>query len=224
MSAKYAALTGDLISSRNKGTEAVTASMAALKATADRLQRSYNRTVSNRPPLDLRFTRSRGDGWQVLLSRPELALVGCTALSASLTAANTGLNTRIAIGIGPIESAGTIDLSDANGPAFETAGDLLKQMTQSSWPARWTIGGSGVNDWQRAVIELAAWITQGWTPLQAEAVSLTVSDFSLTTNEARAEHINITRQAFEKRLKGAGIAHFATANNAFRNHFAESPK
>ncbi|MDM8166630.1 hypothetical protein [Roseovarius sp.] len=206
-----AVFTGDLIGSRDVPATAVDAAMDSLKNAAQSLE-----TVHGFPA---RFTRNRGDGWQVLLPDPHLALHAYLALAATLRAADTGLATRIAIGLGPVDSPGTADLSDASGAAFVTSGDLLETLDTETA----AIAGHGVTDWQRGVIALADWIVSGWTAQQAEAVAVTLLDPTHTTNAERARTLGISRQAFESRLKGSGLSAFAHARHAFRSHNFEAP-
>ena len=93
------------------------------------------------PGADTRFTRYRGDGWQMHLAEPGLALRAALVLAARLRAADTGLATRAAIGIGRIEDLGTASLADARGPAFEASGHALDRMR---YGRRLAIDGEGV--------------------------------------------------------------------------------
>ncbi|MEQ8293586.1 MAG: hypothetical protein RIA08_15395 [Roseovarius sp.] len=206
-----AVFTGDLIGSRGVSAAAVDAAMDSLKNAAQSLETTHGFTA--------RFTRNRGDGWQVLLPDPHLALHAYLAIAATLRAADTGLATRIAIGLGPVDSPGTADLSDAAGAAFVTSGDLLETLDTETA----AIAGHGVTDWQRGVIALADWITSGWTAQQAEAVALTLLEPSHTTNSDRARTLGISRQAFEARLKGSGLSAFSPARRAFQTHDFEPP-
>lgn len=209
-----AVLAGDLIGSRKMGRAAVDDSMAALQTAA--------RGVAHLYGLDLRFTRYRGDGWQLLLRNPGLSLELCMALTARLRAAATGLDTRIAVGVGSVESPGTKDLGDASGPAFLTAGDLLDRMTRHM-TERWMIAGAGTTKCLQGLMALGAAIAGGWTAAQSEAVALVLLDADLQTNDRRAQSLGITRQAFEARLKAARFDDFALPRDAFGTHdFAET--
>ena len=202
--------TGDLIGSREATTEAVEDSLAALSVAASR--------AGQRLGTDLRFTRHRGDGWQILLTQPRQTLFLCLALLAGLRAADTGLDTRIGIGIDRIESPGTRDLSDAAGPAFVMAGDMLHALGAPRRKELVLLGGGGAQPWHNAVVALVDWIARGWTPEQAEALSLVLLETGQDTNAKRAERLGISRQAFESRLKGTGHDALAVARSAFEAH------
>lgn len=212
-----AVLTGDLIGSRKRDARTTDESLATLANAAKKLEFLHN--LQNQ---HLRFTRSRGDSWQVLLENPRYVLEACIALTARLRAAGTGLETRIAVGIGQLENAGTTDLSDAAGSAFHISGDLLKRMTSQKKSERWMIDGPSITEWQRAVFSLGSWIARGWTAQQAEAVAMVISEPNLHTNENRASTLGISRQAFEARLKGSGLEHFYHAHQAFVSHDFET--
>lgn len=205
-----AVFTGDLIGSRAAPATAVDRTMTHLKKSAE--------ILGNTRDFHPRFTRNRGDGWQILLPDPGLILHSYLALAAALRAADTGLATRIAIGLGPVDFPGTNDLSDAAGAAFVTSGDLLETLDSETA----AIGGQAVTDWQRGVIQLADWIVTGWTAQQAEAVALVLLNDTLDTNADRAKSLNISRQAFEARLKGSGLSAFAHARRAFQTHDFEA--
>ena len=56
---------------------------------------------------DTRFTRYRGDGWQMHVALPRPGAPHGARAVARLRAADAGLATRAAIGIGPIDSLGS---------------------------------------------------------------------------------------------------------------------
>ncbi len=88
---------------------------------------------------DTRFTRHRGDGWQIYLAQPGLALRGCLFLTASLKASRLGLATRISVGVGAVDRLGAAGLSEASGDAFTFSGQGLDAMPGSK---RLVIGSS----------------------------------------------------------------------------------
>ncbi|MBA4323617.1 MAG: hypothetical protein C0426_00775 [Rhodobacter sp.] len=121
---QIAVLTGDLVASTRQPADRVDAAMQALRQSAGQV------TAWQTPPYDTRFTRFRGDGWQIALTNPGLALRAAVVLQATLGA--RGLESRMSIGIGPAETLGTTDLSDAAGRAFELSGQGLDKMADTS--------------------------------------------------------------------------------------------
>lgn len=206
-----AVLTGDIVGSSRAGAQATDRALSALRDAAREMSHWIDR--------DTKFTRFRGDGWQILLPvQPGLAFRSTLFLSARLRAADTGLATRIAVGIGPVERSGTKDLSDAAGEAFETSGGTLDGMDR--WD-RILIAGRGVTDWHEGLFEIADWMIRRWSREQAEAAALVLDDKAATAT-ALAERLGISRQAFQARLDGSGVAALATALRAFDTEvFAE---
>lgn len=184
----HAILTGDLIASTALPPAQADAAMAALRA-------------ATTP--EHRFTRYRGDGWQILTDRPGSALRLALRLTAALTASGTALSTRIAIGFGPIDRAAAADLSAASGTAFIRSGRALDHMPR---PRRWAIsGGPTLPPWIAAAIPLAEWHSARWTQGQA-AVAAEWLDRADRTQEEWAARMGLTRQAWKARFDGAGIA------------------
>ena len=188
----HAILTGDLIRSTRAPASALQAAMDVLSQTTESL-----RWTGDSPH---HFTRFRGDGWQIALARPELCFRAAVCLCAALRASNAGLATRIAIGIGPIETLGSADLSDGRGAAFVTSGRLLDGMGRKE---RIRIDGEGVTEIDHAIINLVAWHSARWSKPQAEAVTA-FAPGTLLSPPPVYERLGITRQALEARLSGAG--------------------
>lgn len=205
MADPIAVLTGDLIRSRSADPDTVNTAIRALEAAAADFGRAWS--------FDPRFTRFRGDGWQMLLPQPARVLDACLYMAARLRSAVPPLRTRISAGIGDASVPVRGDLSGATGPAFFVSGSALDDMPRKR---RLSIAGDGVGIWQGAVTQMADWMIDRWTPPQAEAVALAlVGD---ETNEEMAGRLGISRQAFEARLAGAGFAAFDEALRAFRTH------
>lgn len=188
-----AIITGDLVGSSQAGPDVLDRAMAALEASA--------RVVAGwTPGGEARFTRYRGDGWQTHVARPALALRGAVFLFARLRAADLGLATRAAIGVGEVGSLGTRSLADARGPAFEASGHALDDMGRLR---RLTIEGEGITDLHRIVVDLLDERIGRWTRNQAEAVALYLLPGNPTLHDLAPE-LGITAQAVNYRLTGAG--------------------
>lgn len=208
----HTVLTGDLIKSRRTDTETVVAAFSILQKAATDFGKVWH--------LDLRFTRYRGDGWQIVLTDPQFTLDAILYFIATLRAGQPGVDTRISVGIGPVETLGTRDLSDATGPAFFISGDQLDQMSRKRLVA---IAGHGIGPCQIAIVDLAECIATGWTAAQAQAVDLSLQG-DMPPHEDIAAQLGITRQAVQSRLSGAGFGYFETAIYAMRNHDFTTPK
>ncbi|MDJ0629898.1 MAG: hypothetical protein QNJ44_16690 [Rhodobacter sp.] len=164
--------------------------------------------------MDLRFTRFRGDGWQVYLKKPLYVLDATIYFLAWLRAADLDIETRISVGIGPVDSTGTADLSDASGRAFFVSGDHLDRIPKRR---RLVIAGDGIGIWQTSIFDLVEHQTAGWTAAQAEAVALALLHAS-ATHEDLSDRLGITRQAVQSRLAAAGWSALTNPLGAFRGH------
>ena len=201
-----AVLTGDLIKSRASDDATIDAAIEVLRAAAADFGQAWGQ--------DLRFTRHRGDGWQVVVSDAGLVLDALLFFVARLRARLPAIETRISAGIGAVASIGTADLADASGPAFFISGDLIETMSRKR---KLAIAGSGIGAAQVAIVDLAEHIMAGWTPAQAEAVALSLQMRS-SHHETIAAAVGITRQAAQSRLAGAGWSYFDNALAAMRIH------
>jgi len=202
----FSVLTGDLIKSRQAGAAAVDQTFDILSDAASSFGAAWD--------LDLRFTRHRGDGWQIVLTNPGLLLDAALYFVARLRAGQTRIATRISIGVGTVETLGSRDLADATGPAFFISGDALAQMARNRIIA---LAGQGVGAAQVGIIDLAECIATGWTTTQAEVVALSLEGHS-PRHEDIADALGVTRQAIQNRLAGAGLSYFDNALYALRNH------
>lgn len=196
-----AILTGDLIAS-TRAPDGGEASLSILATLAADLERWTGQPT--------RFTRFRGDGWQFLLGTHGLCLRAALLVAARLAAAHA-TPTRLAIGIGRIDHAGSRDLSDARGSALTAAGHALDTLPRGR---HWAMAGG--KEWQAAIIALAEWHATGWTAEQAEAVAMALAP-DPGTQSALAARLGITRQAWAARIAGAGLSAWEPALHVFES-------
>lgn len=210
-----AVLTGDLIASTKAGDTAIDRAMQALSQAA--------RTIGDWSGHDTRFTRFRGDGWQLYLEKPGLALRATLFLTAYLRASDAGLASRLTIAIAPYTHLGASGLWGASGLAFEQSGHRLDKMGRRDRIAfansdedtlEFGAVPTAQGPWQGAVLALAHWQASNWTREQAEAVALALDPINPTQDQI-AQSLGITRQAVQARLKGAGLAALQPALAAF---------
>jgi hypothetical protein len=202
-----AVLSGDLVRSRDAGANVIDNTMLRLANTADDLSEMIG--------ADTRFTRFRGDGWQIVIQRPGGVLRACLLLTADLRAADIGIETRISAGLGRYDSLGTKDLSDATGPAFFVSGHHLDLAPKRR---RLVVAGGRTRDqtWQTAIFDLVEHQVSSWTAAQAQAVAIALRDGQLTQADI-AENLQISRQAIQLRLAGAGYFALENALAAFEH-------
>ena len=162
---------------------------------------------------DTRFTRFRGDGWQIYLEKPELTLRAMLMLVALLGARQTGLQTRISMAIEQYDHLGSTGLSGASGKAFILSGSGLDGMASSQTMTY--LGATGERTlWRRAVLTLAHHSARRWSREQAEAMVAALAPAPPTQDQI-AKDIKITRQAVQSRLRSAGLVVLAPALAAF---------
>ncbi len=184
-----AVLTGDIVGS-TRAPDALERTMTLVAATAAQVGRWGAPT---------RFTRYRGDGWQMAVAEPGQALRVALLLVAGLRAAGAQ-ETRIAIGVGAAQSMGTGSLADARGEAFERSGRALDAMPAKG---RLCIDGAGLTALHPIVVEMAADRAARWTKPQAEAM-LSYLQPEAPTLEAIARPLDVTTQSVGDRVQAAG--------------------
>ncbi|MCI2398721.1 MarR family transcriptional regulator [Aliiroseovarius subalbicans] len=190
-----AVLTGDIIGSTKMEPGDLTRAFDALSAAAE-VQADWHGE-------DLHFTRQRGDGWQVRLARPELALRSALAFRAALRCEGKEFSTFIAVAEGagnPI--APNTDLNKATGATFINSGRTLDRLKESPVPVQM---GHQSADATTAAFILADYISQTWTPAQAAAILPMLSPGKLRSHTDVALALGKSRQAVTKALDGAGF-------------------
>ncbi|MCV6597761.1 MAG: hypothetical protein OIF40_11870 [Mangrovicoccus sp.] len=186
-----AVLTGDLVKSTRASPEAVHVAFASLQSAAEICAIWHGAS--------LRFTRFRGDGWQVVLARPELALRSALYLLATLRASDCGLETRLSLGLGEAKMGSAEDLSSAEGSAFQRAGHMLDNMPRNR---RLIMAADGAPALGPGLCALLDAVQQNWGREQAQAL-LYVLPPAPKTQMQIAEHIGIRQQSVADRLQAA---------------------
>ncbi len=201
---KIAVLTGDLVNSTALGTEKITAAFGVLEKCAQ-LQRSWMGA-------HLHFTRHRGDGWQVVLEQPKMALRSALAFRAALRAEDKAFDSYIGIAEGEITTEISEDLNHETAEVFVRSGEVLEDLKATKTPVRMLHDSLGAMD---AAIILGDQIFQHWTQAQAKAMVLALGPDDPITFTEIAERLGKSRQAVTKTLKAAGIEHLTLALETF---------
>lgn len=195
----HAVLTGDLIAS--------TAAPPARTDATMRLLASCAADIDD----NTRFSRFRGDGWQLYLSEPGRCLHACLYIMARLAAAPDVLPTRISVGIGEVLALGDSSLESSLGEAFTLSGRGLDEMRKGQ---RLSISGEKVGDFQKLAFAFAEDIMTRWTVPQAEAMAHVLSPL-MPTHAVIAERLGVTRPAIDQRIAAARWSLLEQANAAF---------
>ena len=146
----------------------------------------------------------RGDGWQLLLTDPAMALRVAIFLRASLLAGGVA-DSRIAIGLGEGEKTPSKKVAFLTGQAFVLSGHALDQMAQY-W--RMTVEipktADSFSDWLRVIGHLCDSLISQWTRRQAQIARLALDprepEFETVAQLLRPA---VSKQAVAKGLKGA---------------------
>lgn len=204
MSSALAVLTGDLIRSTELPTKAVDDAMAVLSRGADTIALWQNAPA--------RFTRARGDGWQLCLMRPALCMRATIYLRARLLTAGTNFGSRISVGIGAGELPDNDSLNAASGSAFVLSGQGLDTMPIKS-TFRFQRAAASTGAAQAAFI-LADALCANLTPAMARSLApMLVPDPPSQTDVA--SHIGLSKQAVRDALARANAHSILSAVQAF---------
>lgn len=207
---RIAVITGDLVGSTGHPVEKVEKAMQAIRLAAADIGSWQT------PPMDTRFTRFRGDGWQMLLTSPQFALRAAVVIQGRLIAMK--LESRMFIGIGTSNRLGTSNLADASGDAFEESGRGLDDIGDM-WRLKISgASGAGVNTQDDLIADLLGERMQKWTAAQAEAASLQLaSPVKIRTLFDIGRELKISPQAVNYRVRGAGCHQIASVLGRWEN-------
>lgn len=195
-----AVLTGDFIGSTKAGTEALEQSFALLRESV--------RTVEGWLDISLRFTRFRGDGWQVLVPDERQSLRVAVALMAGTDRRKGLVKTRVAMGIGSVDSTGNTDLSDGSGEAFVLSGHLLDDLPRNR---RLVLSGDGTLS---ALVTLCDAVVQDWTAARAAAAFPLLAPTPPTQADV-ADTLEISPQSLADRIIESRLWAIEAAFDAF---------
>jgi hypothetical protein len=193
-SRKIAVITGDLVSSTALGREKVERAFAALKDCAE--------TQADWHGAPLHFTRHRGDGWQVVLARPEMALRSALAFRAALRAEGSEFDSYMGIAEGELEGDVGPDLNAETAEVFELSGEAL-ETTKADLPQKITTSHSTI---ETACFVLADKLTRGWTPAQASTILPMLPPTHSPSQTDLARLHGKTHQAISKSLAAASFS------------------
>lgn len=164
----YAVLTGDLVKSSRLAPEQSKGAMAWLRQAVKEFAALHSDTVVGR------LDTFRHDSWQCLLSRPELGVSAAVFLRAALrmqSEPKTKYDTRIAIGVGSVESVVKRRISDSRGQAFTRSGKALDAMKDGCLAYAPAAERAAAGLWiARGVVPLLDCIVSDWTAVEARAM------------------------------------------------------
>ena len=200
MKPQAAVLTGDLIGSTDASPQAVETTMDLLEQTARRIGPST------------RFTRYRGDGWQVYVDDPGNGLWAMLLFAAELRSAG-GIESRIALGLGEANRGTSDSLNTASGSAFIASGRALDRLEPPQRLVLAHVKDDNANGQEsREIVDrlharLVAMIDErisSWSREQAEAMAYAMAPEDHLSQTEIAARLGISRQAVAARLNAAG--------------------
>jgi hypothetical protein len=211
MTHKAAVLTGDLIASTQAGQSATDAAMALIQSVA-KTETTFNHA-------DVRFTRFRGDGWQIYCADPTKVFRLSVMVLANLHSRPDLPHTRISAATGSVSFLPKEGLDSAGGEVFSISGRNLDGMGRS----RLVFSGDDPRAlWKAAFFGYLEWQSSRWSPEQAEAIALSFRVDPPHPGKS-AEVLGISRQAFSSRLDGAGYSPVWEADRVFRSERITAP-
>lgn len=196
-----AILTGDIVNSTVLSAARRKALYESFSTLADSLMAAYPGVIPY--PLD----NFRGDGWQLVVMKPEKAFHISLFIRTfiKLNFPEGKLDSRIAIGIGPVDFIPKDRISSGYGEAYQRSGHLLDQLKQTrlglSMDAR---PGDPCLPLLQHLLDVYDSIISGYTAAQSQAVHLSLQGFRQNqvgemwrpapiTQASVARHLNAAR-------------------------------
>lgn len=196
---KIAVITGDLVNSTALGREKVERAFAALEDCA--------KTQAEWHGAPLHFTRHRGDGWQVVLAKPEMALRSALAFRAALRAEGSEFDSYMGIAEGQIDHDIKPNLNEETSELFVRSGEALEMLKLNFKNSGLRMG---YNTTQQAGTPFAQtvfadYIATSWTQTQAETMLQLLAPEKNPNFTQVAERLGKSRQAVTKSAEAAGF-------------------
>jgi hypothetical protein len=166
----------------------------------------------------------RGDGWQILLADPVLSLRTALYVRAHIKAHApvSGVDARLAIGVGPVDYVPEGRVSAGDGTAFRLSGKLLDGMTSPrSGLMRFGAEARGNRDLLDAIVRMTGAFAGLWTGRQALAVTGVLRGWPRSRIAGLWEN-SISLRAVGKHLERANWTAVESGIKAFERAMAAS--
>ena len=194
----HAVLTGDIIGSSRLEPAQLESVRSSLIDAVDVVRRWKRGLVKG----GLEFFR--GDGWQLLLTDPAMAMRVGIFLRASLLAGGLA-DSRIATGLGVSGETPSRRVALSMGQAFVLSGHALDQMTQySSMTIEMPKSSGPLSEWMPVIGHLCDALIGQWTRRQAQIVCAAIDPKEPDYEKiAQSLEPTVSKQAVAKGLSGA---------------------
>ena len=144
----------------------------------------------------------RGDEFQLKMNKEQGLQVAIMLKSLMKTV--TGLDVRIAIGLGEEEYFSN-KIGESNGPVYKRSGRLLELLKHKKTNLVVDSGNADFDAIINLMLSLALDFMDSWTSVSAEIVFLTLTHPNWSQAEM-ATHLNIAQSAVSQRLKRSKIS------------------
>ncbi len=190
-----AVLTGDLFRSTELGPENIIHAFKVLE--------EHSKAFARWHEAPMHFSRHRGDGWQVVLARPDLALRTALAFRAALRAGGNEFDSYIGIATGEVSGEIGPDLNRETARPFVESGRLVDHLKDvPSWIRMMHKSGGAIS----STTGLVDYISQGWTPTQAMTILPLLDPLQKPSLTDLAKALGKSRQAVSKAAEAAAFA------------------
>lgn len=196
----YAVITGDIVGSTKFTISQRSDLLAVLKISFETIEEIFPNTI--RAPFEIH----RGDSFQGVLSKPEIALAAAVIIRAILRYRfetknrRKALDARVAVGIGSIDFLPEGRGSEGDGEAFRLSGPILDDMKGDQRLLIRTPVESIDSEFNTECALLDVIINR-WSSEQAQAILCQIKGF---TQEKTAKELGISQPAVRLRLQSAG--------------------
>lgn len=160
----------------------------------------------------------RGDEFQMILKKPNLAFSAAVIIKASLNIKNA--NAKISIGLGDIDFEGK-SIKESNGSAFVNSGRNL-EILKNSKTATLSIksDNSDFDENFNLIFKLLELSFNKWTASTATAILAMLKNEELNQQEI-ADRLGISQGAFSRSLKRGNLDMIQKTEHYFRKKIAE---
>ena len=198
----FAVLTGDIVGSSRLNTEERIIMLSILKSSFSEINKIYKSNIIE-SPLEI----FRGDSFQVVLSKPENALLSVLFIRSAIRKTfnfnkRKAIDARIAIGLGNISFFPSEKSSEGDGEAFRNSGISLDRMKKNRRLIIHTPWHE-VDDELNTSFFLLDNIICNWSSKKAEAINERLKG---NTQEEIANKLSVKQASVNERLEISGYS------------------
>lgn len=199
-----AVITGDIVRSSSLNLKKREDLFKSFKEISTLLEKKYSSDVVPGP-----LSNFRGDGWQLVLDRPEKALEIALLIRTyfRFTFGAEKLDTRVAIGIGTIHFAPKENVSAGDGPAYTLSGHLLESLTKTCMALDIDLASKENNAYllglQNTIVLLDLLVSK-WSASQCQAMFWALQHYKQTDIAKSWQPKAITQASVSYNLHSAG--------------------